>query len=87
MKQFTIILYSDPSHSFGKVKRKIVNDLKLANLISSYSYQRGDYVYLECDNDLSQFCQRINEHNTTVKFVQRHTDKESRIRSYERYQP
>jgi hypothetical protein len=85
MKCFTIILYSDPSHAFGKVKRQVLKNLNIENEISTYSYQRGDYVFLECECDLSLLCKRLAEHDTKVKFVERHTNKQSRIRDYERY--
>lgn len=87
MKTFTVILYTDPGHGWAKVKKSVLANLGIANDISPYSYQRGDYAYLEEDCDLSLLCKRLLENNTNAKFVQRHTDKESRIRSYERYQP
>lgn len=86
-KVFTIICYSDPGHSWGKVKRSVLHNLGIADNISSYSYQRGEYVYLEEDCDLSALCMALNQRNTRIKFVEKHTDKDSRIRSYERYQP
>lgn len=86
-KTFTIICYSDPGHSWGKVRRDVLHNLGIANNISSYSYQRGEYVYLEEDCDLSTLCMALNQRNTRIKFVEKHTDRESRIRSYERYKP
>lgn len=86
-KTFTIIVYSDPGHSWGKVKRSVLHNLGIANNISSYSYQRGEYVYLEEDCDLSTLCMALNQRNTRIKFVEKHTDRDSRIRSYERYRP
>lgn len=86
-KTFTIIVYSDPGHAWGKVKRSVLHNLGIANNISSYSYQRGEYVYLEEDCDLSALCMALNQRNTRIKFVEKHTDRDSRIRSYERYKP
>jgi hypothetical protein len=87
MKTFTVILYTDPGHGWAKVKKSVLANLGIAELVSPYSYQRGDYAYLEEDCDLSLLCKRLLENNTNAKFVPRHTDKESRIRSYERYHP
>lgn len=87
MKTFTVILYSDPSHGWAKVRKSVLANLGIANDISPYSYQRGDYAYLEEDNDLSLLIKRLFESNTNAKFVPRHTDKQSRIRSYESYHP
>ena len=86
-KTFTIIVYSDPGHGWGKVKRSVLHNLGIANNISSYSYQRGEYVYLEEDCDLSALCMALNQRNTRIKFVEKSTNRDSRIRSYERYQP
>lgn len=86
-KTFTIIVYSDPGHSWAKVKRSVLHNLGIADNISSYSYQRGEYVYLEEDCDLSTLCMALNQRNTRIKFVEKHTDRDSRIRSYERYKP
>ena len=86
-KTFTIIVYSDPGHGWGKVKRSVLHNLGIANNISAYSYQRGEYVYLEEDCDLSTLCMALNQRNTRIKFVEKSTNRDSRIRSYERYQP
>lgn len=86
-KTFTIIVYSDPGHAWGKVKRIVLHNLGIADNISSYSYQRGEYVYLEEDCDLSTLCMALNERNTRIKFVEKSTNRDSRIRSYERYKP
>lgn len=86
-KTFTIIIYSDPFHAWGKVKRSVLHNLGIADQITPYSYQRGEYVYLEEDCDLSTLCMALNQRNTRIKFVEKSTNRDSRIRSYERYQP
>lgn len=86
MKTFTIIVYNDPSHAWGKVKRKVLDNLGLAQQVSSYSYQYKDNVYLEEDADLSLVCRHLLFNtNVQIKFVEKHTNKDSRIRSYESY--
>jgi hypothetical protein len=86
MKTFTIIVYNDPSHAWGKVKRKVLENLGVAQEISSYSYQYKDNVYLEEDADLSLVCRHLLFNtNVQIKFVEKHTNRDSRIRSYERY--
>jgi hypothetical protein len=86
MKTFTIIVYNDPSHAWGKVKRKVLENLGVAQEISSYSYQYKDNVYLEEDADLSLVCRHLLFNtDVQIKFVEKHTNRESRIRSYERY--
>ncbi len=85
MKTFTIIVYSDPAHAWGKVKRQVLINLGIAELISPYSYQYKDNVYLEEDCDLTLLYEKLLALDTTIKFVEKHTNNTSRIRSYERY--
>ena len=86
-KTFTVIVYSDPSHAWAKVKRQVLINLGIDKEISSYSYQLRDNVYLEEDADLSLLFQRLSKDNVRMKFVERHTDNPSRIRNYESYKP
>lgn len=53
MKTYTF--YSDPGHSWLKVTRAELKRLDLCDKISGYSYEDGDYVYLEEDCDASLF--------------------------------
>lgn len=85
-KTFTIIMYSDPGHAWGKVKRQVLVNLGIADKISRYSYQYKDNVYLEEDCDLSLFSDALNKLDTRIKFVEKTTNKTSRIRSYDRYE-
>jgi hypothetical protein len=75
-----VIIYSDSGHGWAKVERKLVDQLQLS--ISSYSYQRGAYVYLEEDCDLSKFCVAYDK---PITFKELHTNKTSKIRGYESY--
>lgn len=81
----TIHFYSDPGHGWAKVKRELLYDLEIAQDISSYSYIRGDYVYLEEDCDLSALCRALDKRNIPVKFINHNANKPSKIRSYESY--
>jgi hypothetical protein len=86
MKTFTIIVYNDPSHAWGKVKRKVLDNLGIAQQVSSHSYQYKDNVYLEEDADLALVCRNLLfNSDVQIKFVEKHTNRDSRIRSYERY--
>lgn len=84
-KTFSILLYTDPGHGWGKVKRSVLTSLGLADKISSYSYQYNDNVYLEEDCDLGLLLQRLHDDGVAVKFTIKNTNNLSRIRSYERY--
>ena len=50
-----------------------------------FSNGHKDNVYLEEDCDLSLLLQRLHSDNVSVKWVTKHTDGDSKIRSYERY--
>jgi hypothetical protein len=85
MKTFTIIVYSDAGHAWGKVKRQVLVNLGLADKVSTYSYQYKDNVYLEEDCDLPLLCSTLMALDTRIKFVEKHTNRNSRVRSYEHY--
>lgn len=82
-----ITVYTDPGHGWGAVKRTVLTDLGIANRVSTYSYQRGQSVYLEEDCDLSLLMGALRERGITPVFDERHTDRRSPIRSYESYRP
>ena len=84
-KKFTLTVYSDPSHSWAKVRREVLKNLGVDKDISNCSYQRGDYVYLEEDCDLGVLCRALLKNNTLVVFREKTTDKPSRVRTYESY--
>lgn len=84
-KQFTVTVYCDPGHAWAKVRKSVLTNLGIADKVSSYSYQRGDYAFLEEDCDLSLLVQALRDHGTKLCFVEKRTNKQSRIRNYERY--
>ena len=85
MKKFTITVYADPGHSWGKVKRDVLLEHSVEHLISSYSYQLRDNVYLEEDCDLSLVCDALEDAGYSVVFKEKTSDNDSKIRGYERY--
>lgn len=85
MKTFTIIVYNDPGHGWGKVKRQVLSNLGLVDKVSTHSYQYKDNVYLEEDCDLPLLVQTLFALDVRVKFVEKSTNKQSKIRSYESY--
>ena len=84
-KTFTVIVYSDPSGSWGKVKRQVLNNLGIANKVSVHSLQLRDNVYLESKRDLALLYDTLSKQDVRVKFVEKRTTRDSKIRSYERY--
>jgi len=85
MKSITI--YTDPSHGWAKVTLRELLKLNIADKISSYSYihKNGLNAYLEEDCDLSTYLKALDDQGIKFKFIEKHTDKSSKIRSYSRY--
>lgn len=82
------IFYSDPDHGWLRVKKKELEDLNIECNISNYSYisKDGQFVFLEEDRDLSIFFEakkNINEWPLTIH--NKHTNNDSKIRSYKAY--
>lgn len=77
--------YSDPSHGWVKVPRKKLVELGISGQITSCSYQRGDWVYLEVDCDLSTFATAMEKVGKTVELREHVSNRRSKIRSYDLY--
>jgi hypothetical protein len=77
--------FTDPGHGWVKVPRKLLERLSIADKISSYSYSRGDSVYLEEDCDLGRLYNAATERSIKIDLVTRHTNRQSKIRSYNTY--
>jgi hypothetical protein len=84
-KTITLPYYQDPGHGWVRVSVGLLHGLKIAHLITPYSYRRGDHAYLEEDGDLSQLLTAAAAAGITVKLKQHHTNKQSKIRSYSPY--
>ncbi len=80
-----INVYSDPGHGWAKVKLALLEKLGIQKQISSYSYVKGEYVYLEEDCDLYSLIVALKEKNIPYILRDHHTNKSSKIRSYESY--
>ena len=81
----TFTFYSDPSHGWMKVPRKLPVELEVQSKISSCSYQRGDFVYLEEDRDAGIVLDCLKEKGVTPVVKEKNSNKSSRIRSYSSY--
>lgn len=79
--------YHDPSHSWTKVPRKLLQKLGIEATISACSYQRGNFVYLEEDDDLSKLYHALKSKNIPLEFKDFNTNKESKIRNYQSFVP
>ena len=85
MKKITVQFYSDPGHGWAKVSLDVLKKLNIADKISTFSYRKGNNVYLEEDCDCSVLIDAFKANNVTFKFVENYTNKSSKIRSYQSY--
>lgn len=85
MRTLTLNYYQDPSHGWVKIKRDKLIVLCIEHLISSYSYQLKDNVYLEEDCDLATLYKACDALQIKVKLKEHHTNKSSKIRSYDHF--
>ena len=74
--------YSDGGHGWAKVKIALLKKLGIAEKITTYSYMRGEYAYLEEDCDLTTFVLALRAKNIEPQFIDHHSAKRSRIRNY-----
>ena len=82
-EELHVMKYDDPSHGWMAVPRKWVIALGIESFTSSWSYQRGNYVYLEEDDDATRFRIAAERFGYTIFVSVRHTDKRSPIRSFD----
>ena len=83
--ELKVKLYTDPGHGWVAVKRKLLDELGIADKITYFSYQKGKTVYLEEDCDLSTFATAMNRKGIILKYDQKHTNNRHPIRNYENY--
>ena len=81
----TYNFYSDSGHGWAKVPRWVLDELRIAEEITPYSYQRGGDAYLEEDCDLGTFCRAYEKANGNTPRFRTHISERSRIRGYESY--
>jgi hypothetical protein len=84
-RSLTLNYYQDPGHGWVRVSVGLLHGLKIAEDISTYSYRRNDYAYLEEDCDLSRLLTAAQAVGITIKLKQFHTNKNSKIRGYRPY--
>lgn len=84
MKQ-TFDFYCDPGHGWVKVAKDLLKYLGIEKEITPYSYQRGNYAYLEEDCDASTLITALQAKNIEYSFREHHTNRSSKIRSYSMY--
>lgn len=81
---FTVFaVFCDPGHAWLKVRRDLVRSLGVEP--SRFSYQRGDWLYLEEDCDAGAFLRAFEERYGETRLVYKYVNRESRVRSYQHF--
>jgi len=79
------IFHADAGHGWLAVKRRLLFDLGVAEKITSYSYQKGQTVYLEEDCDASTFLDAYKKKYGTPTINHAKYRNTSPIRNYDCY--
>jgi len=76
----------DPAHGWLEVPRGLLQVLGIEHTITSYSYQKGDRVYLEEDLDMIKFVRAIKANSNIELDIQDVYQERTAIRSYDQYE-
>lgn len=77
--------YADPNHSWTKIPKKILKELNIENHITGFSYMRGNFAYLEEDQDMTTFLKAAKLKGLIVELKEHWTNRQSKIRNYDHY--
>lgn len=83
MKKITLVFRADPGHGWLKCKRELLGKFNVEP--TPYSYERNGQVYLEEDCDAPKLLEALKAAGVEVKIKSKHTNKQSKIRSYNSY--
>lgn len=81
-RPITLHFYEDPGHGWLKVPVKLLEELKIVDQISHYSYLLGQHAYLEEDCDAGKLIDALKQKGAAYKVVPHHCQNESAIRNY-----
>jgi hypothetical protein len=85
MTKLSLNFYCDPGHGWVKISIDKLKQLGIADQISRYSYMRQNYAYLEEDCDLGTLYAAADKAGIEIRLKEYHTNKTSKIRSYDNY--
>ena len=78
--------YQDPGHGWVKVMKSELADLGITHEISRYSYERGEWAYLEEDSDASKFITAYEAKHGNRPELKEVYQENTPIRNYDRYE-
>lgn len=87
------VYFTDPGHGWLQVERAELVRLGIADKITPYSYQKGEFVYLEEDCDMATYCAAVGVTNAeqwqewSAANVSRVHQEHTPIRNYQAFRP
>ena len=83
----TIQVFEDAGHGWAKVPISELKSLDIKNQITSFSYVKDGFAYLEENKDFGTYLKVLKESepNLSLKFEHDYYDGQSEIRTYKRY--
>jgi len=82
-----LYIRSDPNNFWLCVPRTLIARFGLVNKISSQSFQRKTTVFLDRNKDIPTFTKAVEQHGLSLKTVELHTSRHSKILKYNPYTP
>ena len=79
-----LTFYADAGHGWLKVARADLDALDIAHRITPYSYERGQWVYLEEDCDATTYLEAAKAAGYVINITEKYSD-QSTIRHFPRY--
>ena len=80
-------VFNDPGHGWVKVPLTLLMKLGIIDKITTYSYMRGEFAYLEEDCDASTFFNAMKAKGIEPEWRSTTANKLSKIRGYASYSP
>lgn len=78
-------VFTDPGHGWIKAPIALLKKLGIADQITQYSYVRGNFAYLEEDQDASTLIKALKNAGIPYEFRHHYTNNSSRVRTYPAY--
>ncbi len=85
VKVISCVYHTDPGHGWLAVKGSLLAELGIEREITSFSFMRGETVYLEEDGDMSAFLDACHAKGYRVEFRDSYRDT-SPVRNYPPYE-
>lgn len=81
-----VVVFDDPGHAWLRIRKVDMQRLGIGSEITRYSYQKGQYAYLEEDQDAGVAIDKAASLGIPLVYGQSHySPRSSTIRSYDRW--